>query len=272
MKTAMHLEQNLRKALFSWVSCVKIAVLINFENYGLIKTAGGFGLMNIFQEIDTIKDTIWGDTNVFEPIRVKLIEEILTYIKSCRWSKDAIDSTIFLYHGKGLTSRQIAEIMDLNENTYRSRLSKISKRLKELLFYGQSPTQMCLGNDLEQVEKLYRHVKWLNYRFDLYAELEPSMLCRLRDATEYANCQAEELADEDIFKALLFVATYSKTTIEQRLEKINPDALKYVINEITAGEYTDMLSYYRMTQSRCGNVTVSPKFIEQCKKAGIGRN
>jgi len=205
---------------------------------------------NIFEEFQATRQAILeaGEdaegTPVYSIEYTKLISELGAYFKSMKWARNDKERSVYLRTGRGLKTAEIAESLGINPNTYRSMVSTLSKRLRNLLFDGESMSIAILEAKEDKVVALRKHVEYLATSFDfysMYADYELNLIQKYSEATGVVS----EPTEEEMFTALYVLTLISKQTIDHRLSILNPLALQRVIEELTSNEYSVWKKYYQ---------------------------
>ena len=203
---------------------------------------------NIFEEFLTVKETVMessttGAVSVYDEDYVKLLEVIDSYFRSFKWAKNDKEKAIYLRSGKGLKTSTIANALGVNPNTYRSLVSTVSKRLRDLLFDGEDISIAILSADKDKVVALRKHIEFLLLSFDFYSMYSSHELELIQRCSEQRGGFAEP-TERELFDALMVLVMISNRTIEYRLQCLNPLALKRVVDELTSGQYSVWVKYY----------------------------
>lgn len=204
---------------------------------------------NIFEEFLTVKQTVLDNSTIdndfaYDIEYVKLIQVIEDYFSSFKWVREGKEKAVYLRSGKGLRTSTIADMLNMNHSTYRSMVSKLSMRLRNLLFNGEDMSTAILSASKEKVIATRKHIEYLLLAFDFYSFYSDDALALIQ---KYSKVEGEtsEPTEEEMFSALLVLAYTSNRTIEYRLKSLNPLALKKVISELTSDEYNVWVKYYQ---------------------------
>lgn len=225
---------------------------------------------NIFEEFQDTRQAILeagedaNGTPVYSAEYARLMTELGSYFKSMKWARNDKEKAVYLRTGRGMKTVEIAESMGVNPNTYRSLVSTLSKRLRNLLFGGESMAVAILGADEKKIISLRHHIEYLATSFDfygMYADYEMNLIQKYSESKGVA----QEPSEEEMFTALYTLTLLSKQTIDYRLSTLNPLALQRVIEELTSDEYSVWKKYYQKLGVGT-KPTVSKASIEHLKK------
>lgn len=221
---------------------------------------------NIFEMYWSANEMITKNPDVYaSPEYLKLLKAIKGYFDSLCWVVNESDRLIYLYSGKGLNCATIAGYMGMNENTYRSRASRISTKLTNILFDGKKLSDVCINGD-ERVAKHYRvYIEQLNNRLVVGKELSGSILEKIHEVTVKSASEVP-VTEEEMFQALILVALLSESSINTKLDQVNPAALSRVMDELFGAGVSEWSLYYKRMQSKLLNLQMpSQKIIDFCK-------
>lgn len=221
---------------------------------------------NIFEAYWSVREVITKNPDVYnDPEYFKLLKVIEQYFNSYRWTSDEKDRLIWLYSGKGLNTATVASYLDMNINSYRCKVSRISTKLKDILFDGSNLSDICLSSDSGVVKNARIHIDHTNKMIAFCKEI-PSGIFSQINATVTDAIIDPEMTEEDMFRALLFLTTYSNTVINDKLSQLNPAALEAVMASLYAHEYNPWLSYYKTMQDFVKVMRTPPaQVIQACK-------
>lgn len=205
---------------------------------------------NIFEEFLATRQAILeaGEdaqgTPVYGDDYVKVMSMLNDYFKSMKWAKNEKEKAIYLRTGRGMKTAEIAESLGINPNTYRSMVSTLSKRLRNLLFGGEAMSDAILTADVKKIKALRQHIENIILSFDFYSMYSDHELNLIQKYSEVQGVAAEP-TEEEMFTALYVLTLISKRTIDFRLSSLNPLALQKVIEELTSKEYSVWKKYYQ---------------------------
>lgn len=86
---------------------------------------------NIFEAFFLAKEKIAKEPDIFsDPEYMKILQSVKKYFDSFVWVSNPMDRLIYLYAGKGYNNNAVADFIGVNVNTYRSRVSRVSTKMK----------------------------------------------------------------------------------------------------------------------------------------------
>ena len=225
---------------------------------------------NIFEEFISVKQTIMessttGAVSVYDEEYVKMLEVIENYFKSMKWAKNDKERAIYLRSGKGLKTSTIANALGVNPNTYRSLVSTVSKRLRDLLFDGEDMSVAILEADRDKVVSLRKHIEFLLLSFDFYSMYSSHELELIQRYSEQRGVIAEP-TERELFDALMVLVMINNRTTEYRLQTLNQLALKKVFDELTSNQYSMWVKYYQEL-GMGGKPVASDTLIQRLKQS-----
>ena len=221
---------------------------------------------NIFEMYWDAQRNIAKNPDIYASVEyLKLLDVIKAYFDSLCWVGDDADRLIYLYSGKGLNCATVAGYMGMNENTYRSKASRISTKLSKVLFDGKKLSEVVINGD-ESVVRYYRvYIEQLNNRLVIGKELSSGILDKIHSVT-VQRVQDVPVTEEDMFQALMLVALLSEPSVSTKLSQVNPAALKKVMDELFGEGVSEWCLYYKRMQSKLLNLqSPSQKVIDSCK-------
>lgn len=204
-----------------------------------------YGEGNFFSAFWEAKDAIERNPDIYKEHEYSLlIIEIEKYLQSGNWAKDSIDRSLFFYSNKGLTGKIVAEKIGIELPTYRTRMKRVSDRLRSTLFNGSALTDICLGDNVDAVREAIKRINFLNSSIDYYSEF-PENIIHLVEERIKKSSHTESFSEEDLFNAIAYLLYNSIRVQKVRLEHINPDALDYVVTKMNTSEFNEIFSYYK---------------------------
>lgn len=110
---------------------------------------------NIFEAYWGANEIITKNPDVYiDSEYIKLLKAVKVYFDSFSWVGSEVDRLLYLYSGKGLNNSTIAGYIGINENTYRSKVSRISAKLSGILFHGKKLLDVCLASNADDVKSV----------------------------------------------------------------------------------------------------------------------
>lgn len=222
--------------------------------------------VNIFEAYWSARGTITKNPDIYaSPEYLKLLKAVRVYFDSFSWAGNEADRLVYLYSGKGLNCSAVAGCIGINENTYRSKVSRISAKLSGILFNGSRLPDVCLSADGDTVRNARVYIESLNNRLVIGKELSGYMLDKLLAVTADSDLE-QPVTEEEKFQALLLVAGFSEPAIQNKISEVNPAALAVVMDELFGSGFSEWSCYYRKMQSKVLHLQVpSQKVIDFCK-------
>lgn len=223
---------------------------------------------NIFESFHAVKSAVLQDAETYGGEYLLLVEAIEKYFKSFVWTENENDRMIYLYSGRRLKSSVIADYMDINMNTYRSRVSRISAKLRDVLFHGSELSAVCLSGDLEVVKNARHHIERLNLQFDFYQEFKPKMLEKINSFISGCSDEKGTFSEAEMIQALFFLSKNSESGVEIQLKNVNPAALSYVVSQLSGEGYSDCFALYHVMQDDLRkNRQISEQLMKRWKQS-----
>lgn len=221
---------------------------------------------NIFEAYWRVNEVIKENPDIYvSPEYVRLLKAVKVYFDSFSWVGNETDRLIYLYSGKGLNTSTIADYIGINENTYRSKVSRISAKLSGILFNGSKLADVCLAMEVDYVKSARVHIESLNNRLVIGKELSGHVLDKILAVTAQADLE-QPVTEEEKFQALFLVAIFSEPTIQNHMSEVNPAALSFVMDELFGSECSKWSRYYKKMQSKVFHLSMPPqKIIDFCK-------
>lgn len=216
---------------------------------------------NIFEAYWSASEVITKNSDVYtSPEYVRLLKAVKVYFDSFSWVGNEADRLIYLYSGKGLNTSAIAAYIGINENTYRSRVSRISAKLSGILFSGSRLSDVCLAANVDTVKMARVYIESLNNRLVIGKELSGYMLDKILAVTADSDLE-QSVTEEEKFQALFLVASFSEPAIQNKMSEINPAALAVVMDELFGSGFSEWSCYYKKMQSKVFHLQMPPPNI-----------
>lgn len=213
---------------------------------------------NIFKDFYETKEIINKNAEgLYNDKHLKLIATLEKFFQSGIWAKNDTEKLMFYRANSDLTSAQLANLINVNQNTYRATLSRLNTRLRKMLFLGMTLSDVCTSQNSEIIEKTRSVVEFLLMRFDFYSEMPSYMITKINDYCISAS--DDTFNEEDIFSALFFLGRFSEVTFNESLKHIKPAALKYVMQRLSGDKYTEEMSYFK----NCQVIASKPQKMQQ---------
>lgn len=223
-------------------------------------------MANIFEAYWSASGVITKNPDVYtSPEYARLLKAVKVYFDSFSWVGNEADRLIYLYSGKGLNTSAIAAYIGINENTYRSKVSRISAKLSGILFRGSRLPDVCLSSNADTVKSARVYIESLNNRLVIGKELSGYMLDKILAVTADSDL-GQSVTEKEKFQALFLVASFSEPVIENKMSEVNPAALAVVMDELFGSECSEWSRYYRKMQSKVFHLQMPPpNIIDFCK-------
>lgn len=202
---------------------------------------------NIFKDFYETKELISKNVEgLYNDKHLKLISTLEKFFQSGIWAKNDTEKLMFYRANSDLTSAQLANLINVNQNTYRATLSRLNTRLRNLLFQGMKLSDVCTSENLEFINRTQSAVEFLLMRFDFYSEMPSNLITKINDYCISAS--DDTFNEEDMFSALFFLGRFSEVAFNESLKHINPSALKYVMQRLSGDKYTEEMNYFKSCQ------------------------
>lgn len=214
---------------------------------------------NIFEVVYSLEAKILSDPVTFSaPEYARLFKAIKFYFNEGAWAHNDKEKKIYMYSGKNLKTSYIAERLHMNINTYRSNVSRISARIRSVLFDGRDVYTTILSSNSQELRKLCVHIEFLNVSFDIYDEFDVDLLKSIDEKKESST--GAGISDEDYYEVIDFLCAFSKKAVQSRLSHLNPVALGYVMSELASPTYKKAMTHYKAIQR---DIAMKPKKIKE---------
>ena len=211
---------------------------------------------DFFKAFWSAKSVIENSPEAFESAHIDLVSAIETYLKSFVWAKDNIEKGMFLYSNKGMTGNKIASCLGLKPETYRSKLSRLSDKLRSVLLNGSPVSDTMLSSDISLVKECSARVNHLNSYFNFFEEFSNDFFVKIQD---YAKSEFGSFTDEDYINAIAFLAFNSVRVCNKRFDDINKDALAKVMSDLQDDSPNETFSLYKRFVSQAYKKQIVPK-------------
>ena len=222
---------------------------------------------NIFKDFYETKEVVNKHAEgLYNDKHLRLIATLEKFFQSGIWAKNDTEKLMFYRANSDLTSAQLANLINVNQNTYRATLSRLNTRLRKMLFQGMALSDVCTSQNSEIIEKTQSVVEFLLMRFDFYSEMPSYLITKINDYC--ISVSDEKFSEEELFSALLFLGRFSEVATNESLKIINPAALKYAMHQLSSDKYTEEMSYFKRCQVIASKpLKMSQANIESIKKA-----
>lgn len=179
-------------------------------------------------------------------IRPLFVSKFKSYLFSGVWT-DSTSNRRFLSLVRGrLSKEQIMAQMGISENTYNMRVHVITKKVNSLLFGGDAcPEGISSLTDARQIRKCFFLLDNLEEPFSILEEFDERTYNWVIDRIGDAKPREPKTTGDykEYFAAMIFMMQLSRSCILSRLDKISPDILAKVYNELNAVGYSETLFY-----------------------------
>ena len=242
-----------------------------------IKSSG-----NIFKVIDMVESAILKEIMKNETSgldkgskfdwseHLALVHSAKNYFKSYKWAHNDKEKMVLIYSNTKMKTAEIAEELGMNINSYRSMVSRVSARIGKLLFStSDRVSNVILEADIKKAREMREHIDFLCNSFNIYKELSSEMMGLIEEKREPS--ENGDISDEDYFAALYFLTNFCKPIINARLEKLNPVALDYVMNQLSSNGYTTAMTHYNMLKEIMSTRALPKHIEEKCLNATGGK-
>lgn len=201
---------------------------------------------NIFKDLKETKEAIVkNELGFYTDKNERLILLVENYFNAGKWTKNESDLILYQRVKGGMSIQAISTLLDMNYNTLRARLSRLSKKLCDTLFEGKSLNSICTSTDDELLTTQINFFQFILKGFDFYSEFSTSVI-RLINKVPYLD--ELNFTETDIFNALAFLSMHSKTVIEYQLQNLNISALEHVIEVLSSDKSSKELGYFDTLQ------------------------
>lgn len=194
-----------------------------------------------------------------------LVKVIDNYLDSLVWAKDKVDSNIYFLTKRGEVGKQIASDLDIPIATYRTRVSRITKVLNQVLFDGRDA--YCIAElSAEELSNMTVRIRHLGCVVDVSKATLPDVYTVINE--QINNVEASKKpSDEEVFAALFFLTMCSRKQVNNLYRKVNPEVLRYVIDELGKKDGSLMAEYYTEIAKFVSGISMNDSIIAKVKKA-----
>jgi hypothetical protein len=220
---------------------------------------------NIFKDFLWVKETVSkNEGGLYNDLMFRVIEALERYLISGSWASSESEKLIARHQLQGLSCSLSAKSLGINENTYRSKLSRLNVKLSGLIFDGEKVSSILTLSDSAKLKEVYMRLLLLTSSFNFYDEVSSSVI-QLVNKLPYT--EGSDFSEPDVFNALAFLAMHSKSVIEFQLKSLNIPALDMVIASLSESTMTKEMGYFRSLQDNYKKAfNMKPETIEKIKE------
>ena len=230
---------------------------------------------NIFIDFEDLKSAIniavrnKGSETAITKSHVDAVKELNRYFKSCCWANNENERKVYYCSVQGMPTRTAAAHIGIAESSYRSTVSRLTSRLREVLGVpdGRSIRSFVESSTAREMSKFCVFVKYLASGFDFYSSYSPDVIGKCDEFVDgYEECS--EPSEQELFNAIAFLAVYSKGCMDKAVHMLNKKALVKVMEDLQSGEYTLTHSYVDVLAGMKSKslVGVPDKYIVEIKE------
>jgi len=204
---------------------------------------------NIFSELASVRREYDKRKAEFDTLTGETLVACENYIASLRWCGSSIGRNIYLYQSEGMSTEEICSKLKLNENTFRSMLSRISAHLRKEVFKTNNLFETILFSDSQTRQELINRMKFLMMDYSLFNELDADTVAMLlKSADEICIQDTGGITEGDLAQAIAFVKMLSNDYRLKQLKNIKAGALKMVISGLKTRSYNSFIDNYINTE------------------------
>ena len=164
---------------------------------------------NIFKDFYETKEVVNKNAEgLYNDKHLRLIATLEKFFQSGIWAKNDTENLMFYRANSYLTSAQLANLINVNQNTYRATLSRLNTRLRKMLFQGMALSDVCTSQNSEIIEKTQSVVEFLLMRFDFYSEMPSYLITKINDYC--ISVSDEKFSEEELFNSYLLISIQRK--------------------------------------------------------------
>lgn len=221
------------------------------------------GYENFFEAFYKVKQFCNDNPTVYGKTYQLFIDELEAYLYSFNWAKDNADRALFLRAGKNLTINEIAEEVYMNPSALRFRLSTKTHRLCEMFFDGKPLDCELLSSDEDTIMTYTKRLLTARINFKYFKEYDKAITAKIDEKLKQTHTNPS-YTDRDVYDVILVLARYSKRSIDDHFKNLNPDAVKYVYDEMLKGDPSiTVMLYDRIVNQVAKYITPNEKRYEQ---------
>lgn len=220
---------------------------------------------NIFKDFLWVKGEVTkNEIGKYSDLNIRVIEALERYLMSGSWASNEAEKLMARHQLQGWSGDRSAKALGLNQNTYRSKVSRLNTKLSTLIFEGERLSTVCTLTDADKLKEVYMKLLLLTSGFNFYDEVSSSVI-QLVNRLPYS--EETDFSETDIFNALAFLAMHSKSVVEFQLKSLNISALDSVINSLSEGEVTKEMGYFKSLQDNYKKAfNMKPETIDKIKE------
>ena len=211
---------------------------------------------NIFKDFLWVKETVSkNEGGLYNDLMFRVIEALERYLISGSWASSESEKLIARHQLQGLSCSLSAKSLGINENTYRSKLSRLNVKLSGLIFDGEKVSSLLTLSDSAKLKEVYMRLLLLTSSFNFYDEVSSSVI-QLVNKLPYT--EGSDFSETDV---------HSKSVIEFQLKSLNIPALDMVIASLSESTMTKEMGYLRSLQDNYKKAfNMKPETIEKIKE------
>jgi hypothetical protein len=204
-----------------------------------------YGEGSIFSAFLDVQASLQRNADIYpEKERQEIVTEITRYFNEARWAKDSIDRALWGYAQKGIKGKEASSLLHISANTYRTRLQRVSAKLRTIMFDDHNLADVCLNDDINVVKSYVKRINFLNTSFEYYKEFSQDFIRAVDEKCREVKPE-DTFETQDVLNAVCFMLFNSERIKQNSLNRVNTAALNHVVTCLTTPEYNDIFSYYK---------------------------
>lgn len=207
---------------------------------------------NIFQFYDDylimISDDIFKSSPEFKVFATKF----KAFLDGETWVKDEIDKMIYTLRRRGFGNDEIISRLDLNKNTYYSRIKRITDRITFMILGTERdilnlqelsgieiPKKFEAKNfvDKDLIVLMSQLLDDISLDFDIYKSCDSKLMTKIEMKRGEFTGVDKDIPSKELQKVLLFLSNYATDTFEAKLNSLDPDVLDFVLNQLSSKRF-----------------------------------
>lgn len=199
---------------------------------------------NVFKELKLVRAQYEKHKAEYDELTTQALELSEAFITSMKWCRSSYAKIIYLYQNDGMSTEEICSSLKVNKNTYRSRLSRISSFLRNKVFYSNNLFESILYSDSETKQALINRLRFKMMEYNFFSEVSAERTVQLLELSEKVSIQDDNISEEDLIRAMLFIKMQSNEYIQRQLRTIKTGALHRVISGLKTSQYNPFIENY----------------------------
>jgi len=199
---------------------------------------------NVFKELKLVRAQYEKHKAEYDELTTQALELSEEYISSMKWVSSSYGKNIYLYQDSDMSTKEICASLNLNQNSYRSMLSRISSFLRNKVFYSNNLFETILYSDSETKQALINRLRFKMMEYNFFSEVSVERTAQLLELSEKVSIQDDNISEDDLIRAMLFIKMQSNDFIQKQLKTIKTGALRRVISGLKTSQFNPFVENY----------------------------